>query len=187
MTHGSGPFAELTRLQNELNRIFASLLEGGERAAGAFGQWDPAMDIIDSPNVVRIFLELPGVRPASVTVSVRGTEVTVSGDKQPGEGPLGDRRFHCLERFFGPFSKTFHLNESINSHRGTAALDAGVLIIEFPKVPDLRSRVIVIPVRAGDSPDDSDDTPTTDVSEETESDDARRRTTGRARKDPRTR
>lgn len=154
MIHSSGPFAELTRLQNELNRIFSSLLENSGSAEAPFGGWDPPMDIVDTPTSIRIFLELPGVPRETLSVTSRGDAVTVSGTKVPPSGaPEPERRFHCLERTFGTFSKTIHINHPVNTHQGTASLAAGVLRLEFPKVPDLRSREVAIPVTAGEPAD----------------------------------
>jgi len=149
MSH-TDPFAELTRLQNELNRIFSTLLESGETPAGTLSQWDPAMDVVDAKSAVRILLEVPGVRIETIRVRARGTTIVVSGKKEPAVNQGGDRKFHCMERSFGPFTKSITLTQSINSHDGRAFLSAGVLCLEFPKVPDLRSREVDIPVRAGD-------------------------------------
>lgn len=153
MIHSTGPFAELTRLQNELNRIFASLLESSATPEAPFGGWDPPMDVVDTPGSIRIFLELPGVPLETLSVTSRGDAVTVSGTKVPPAGsPDAERRFHCLERTFGSFSKTITINHPVNTHQGTASLAAGVLRLEFPKVPDLRSREVSIPVTAGEPP-----------------------------------
>ena len=152
MSHGTGPFAELTRLQNELNRIFAALLESGQRTSGLFGEWDPPMDVIDGPASVRIFLEVPGVKLESLTIRARGSSITVTGTREPDPSEASERRFLCLERSFGPFQKVFSITESVNTHRGTAILESGVLRLEFPKVPDLRSREVTISVTAGEAP-----------------------------------
>lgn len=153
MPHVFGPFAELTRLQNELNRVFSALLEGGARPKGAFGHWDPPIDIVDSPESVRIFVETPGVPVESIRVSIRANRVTITGTKEPIATAPCERKFHCMERFFGPFEKSVTITQSINTHKGSAVLQGGVLTIEFPKVPDLRSREITLPVTDGERQD----------------------------------
>jgi HSP20 family protein len=146
MRHGTSPFAELTRLQNELNRIFTALLDSGERASGVFGRWDPPMDVVDAESAVRVYIELPGVPPDTIEVVARGNTITISGAKVPAPPETPERRFHCLERTFGTFTKVISISQPINSHRGEASLHHGVLLLEFPKVPDLRAREVRIPV-----------------------------------------
>ena len=145
MTQPFGPFAELTRLQNELNRIFAALLEG-DRTKDGLG-WDPPLDVVDAGDRIRIFVELPGVALSAIRITARGGTITIAGSKDAPAQEAGGKKFHCLERFFGSFSKSVTLNAPVNTHKGCATLLAGVLCIELPKIADLRSREVTIPVR----------------------------------------
>jgi HSP20 family protein len=142
-----GPFVELTRLQNELNRIFAAILEG-DRTGTALG-WDPALDVVDAGDRIRIFVELPGIAASAIRITAKGPTITISGTKGSPPQEAGGKKFHCLERFFGAFSKSLTLTAPVNTHKGCATLLSGVLCIELPKIADLRSKEVTIPVTEG--------------------------------------
>ena len=66
-----GPIVELSRLQSELNRLFAAFVETNKGGAPA-SSWDPNVDVLDDGQAIRILVELPGVEAADVKVSIRG-------------------------------------------------------------------------------------------------------------------
>jgi HSP20 family molecular chaperone IbpA len=56
-----GPIVELSRLQSELNRLFAAFVETNNRGGAAASSWDPNVDVLDDGETIRILVELPGV------------------------------------------------------------------------------------------------------------------------------
>ena len=104
-----GPIVELSRLQGELNRLFAAFVETNNRGTPPASSWDPNVDVLDDGEVIRLLVELPGVEPADVKVSIRGRVLVVRGSKKGRIRVQKGIRFFCMERYFGTFLKSVPL------------------------------------------------------------------------------
>jgi len=142
-----GPMVELSRLQSELNRLFATFVETNQAGATATS-WDPNVDVMDDGQRLRVLIEVPGVDPEDVRVMVRGRVLTVRGTKKGRTRTRGGIRFFCMERYFGGFVKSVALPRAVNTHQARTLLKDGLLEIVLPHVPDQREREYEIPVRA---------------------------------------
>ena len=143
-----GPIVELSRLQSELNRLFAAFVESNDRGGAPASSWDPNVDVVDDGETIRILVELPGVEAGDVRVSIRGRVVMVRGTKKGRIRAKEGMRFFCMERYFGAFMKSIPLPRPVNSHHASTRLKDGLLEILLPRVPDLREKEIEIPVKA---------------------------------------
>lgn len=142
-----GPMVELSRLQSELNRLFATFVETNQAGATATS-WDPNVDVMDDGQKLRVLIEVPGVDAEDVRVMVRGRVLTVRGTKKGRTRTRGGIRFFCMERYFGGFVKSVALPRAVNTHQARTLLKDGLLEIVLPHVPDQREREYEIPVRA---------------------------------------
>jgi HSP20 family protein len=137
----SGRYASihlLSRFQAELDRLLQEVM-GLPEGEIAVGEWQPAVDIVETAAAVLILVELPGFAAADLTVEVQGSRLVVSGVKQTAAA--GDSsRFQCMERSQGRFSREIQLFWPVNSHLGTARLEDGLLRIAFPKIQDQRQQ-----------------------------------------------
>jgi HSP20 family protein len=138
---------ELSRLQSELNRLFATFVETNQAGATATS-WDPNVDVMDDGQKLRVLIEVPGVDAEDVRVMVRGRVLTVRGTKKGRTRTRGGIRFFCMERYFGGFVKSVALPRAVNTHQARTLLKDGLLEIVLPHVPDQREREFEIPVRA---------------------------------------
>jgi HSP20 family protein len=143
-----GPIVELSRLQSELNRLFAAFVETNKNGAPAASSWDPNVDVVDDGEVIRLLVELPGVEPADVKLSIRGRVLVVRGTKKGRIRAREGIRFFCMERYFGSFLKSIPLPRPVNSHLAKTRMKDGLLEVFLPRVPDLREKEIEIPVTA---------------------------------------
>ncbi len=143
-----GPIVELSRLQSELNRLFAAFVESNDRGTAPASSWDPNVDVVDDGETIRILVELPGVEAGDVRVSIRGRVVMVRGTKKGRIRAKEGMRFFCMERYFGAFMKSIPLPRPVNSHHASTRMKDGLLEILLPRVPDLREKEIEIPVKA---------------------------------------
>ncbi len=143
-----GPIVELSRLQGELNRLFAAFVESNDRSGTPASSWDPNVDVVDDGESIRILVELPGVEASDVRVSIRGKVVMVRGTKKGRIRAKEGMRFFCMERYFGAFMKSIPLPRPVNSHHAKTQMKDGILEILLPRVPDMREKEIEIPVRA---------------------------------------
>ena len=143
-----GPIVELSRLQGELNRLFAAFVETNNRGTPPASSWDPNVDVVDDGEVIRLLVELPGVEPADVKVSIRGRVLVVRGSKKGRIRVQKGIRFFCMERYFGSFLKSVPLPRPVNSHLAKTRMKDGILEVFLPRVPDMREKEIEIPVTA---------------------------------------
>jgi HSP20 family molecular chaperone IbpA len=70
--------------------------------------------------------------------------VVISGTKSTALPQARQVRFHCLERGHGRFTREIHVLSPVNTHQGTARLQDGLLILEFPKIQDKRQEARVL-------------------------------------------
>ncbi|MDQ2871371.1 MAG: Hsp20/alpha crystallin family protein [Acidobacteriota bacterium] len=143
-----GPMVELSRLQSELNRLFATFVESNQGSAATATSWDPNVDVMDDGQKLRILIEVPGVDAEDVRVTVRGRVLTVRGTKKGRTRSREGIRFFCMERYFGGFVKSVALPRAVNTHQAKTQLKEGLLEIVLPHVPDQREKETEIPVRA---------------------------------------
>src|SRR5207244_8937299 len=116
--------APLNVLQSELNRLFVNFRNVGplgptpapaEATEIEPATWIPPIDLIETPEEITLWADLPGVDPASVDLAVTGRVLTLRGDKPPAES--GEVRGHALERVFGPFHRQIALPSEVDVDR----------------------------------------------------------------------
>jgi HSP20 family protein len=136
------PFGDLMSIQGELNRLFGRTYgDAGERVRGA--QWAPPLDVYETSERFVILVELPGVGPEDVDISVEDNVLTLTGERRFYEG-RGEDDFHRIERRFGAFGRTLSLPSTANAEGIEASFDAGVLTIEVPKREEAKPRKIQV-------------------------------------------
>jgi HSP20 family protein len=135
-----GPMVELSRLQSELNRLFAAFVETRGGVGAAASGWDPNVDLLDDGENVRVLIELPGVEANDVRVSIRGRVLTVRGTKKGKIRTREGLRFFCMERYFGGFVKSVPLPRPVNTHQAETRMKNGLLEVVLPHVPDQREK-----------------------------------------------
>lgn len=127
------------RIFNEPLRTFEWPVPEAETAA-----WLPVVDIYEEPDVIRLVTELPGVKPADVTISVEGNRLTIKGTKEPVAEKA--EKVHRYERTYGAFEREFRLSVSIDSDKIKATYDLGVLTITLPKAETAKLHQIKVEV-----------------------------------------
>jgi HSP20 family protein len=138
----------ISRFQAELDRLFQEAMQLGEEDL-PLGEWQPAIDVVETPEAVTILAEVPGFRPQDLKVEVRGPRIFITGVKSTAALPEAQRvKFHCMERGHGRFSREIHVFAPVNTHKGTARLTDGLLTLEFPKIQDKRSEARVLHIQA---------------------------------------
>lgn len=139
-------FVEIVRLKSEMNKLFEALqrLSSG-RAEEELG-FTPPYDIVESAEGVFIEMDLPGVAPDTLKITVRGATVAVEGEKRTTlrQGAIA---YHLMERDRGRFTRHLRVDGAYNTHRGEAQYADGVLTIRMPRVEDRRGAVVTIPLK----------------------------------------
>ncbi len=106
-----------------------------ERAFGRERQapWMPAMDVYETDDRLVVTVELPGMKPEDVEVSVEDSTLTVSG-KREFSSEVEEESFHRIERRYGSFSRAVSLPPQVDTGKVDARFAEGVLTVEVPKL-----------------------------------------------------
>lgn len=136
------PFAELSRLQDDMQKVF-SVRERGTRT------FQPAVDIFEEKDAIVVAAELPGVKPEDLHITVENDLLTISGERK-FERREDKGEWHRVESMYGSFTRSFALPKTVSSDTIEANLDAGVLTVRLPKRQEAKPRKIE--VKPGGSP-----------------------------------
>ncbi len=133
--YGFDPFAELRRMQSEMNLIFSGL---GAAVTREF----PPVNLWLGDNSVLVTAELPGVGRDDISISLLEDVLTLEGERRPRQE--GEVRWHRRERSYGSFSRTIQLPFRVDPDNVQARFDNGILEIELQRPPEDRPKKIEI-------------------------------------------
>jgi HSP20 family protein len=104
----------------------------------------------DDDGSYQVDLDLPGVDPASIEVTVDSGALTIQAERTPAyrEG----QQVIVAERSQGSFARQLSLGEGVDSENLTAAYTDGVLHVTIPASPRSQPRRIEITHAAGAGP-----------------------------------
>ena len=140
------PFRDLMSIQNEMNRLFGRTY-GGDVGETSRGAWTPSLDVYETQEKFVITMELPGVSPDDVDISVEDSTLVVRGERKFYREQDQDS-FLRIERRFGEFTRSLTLPSTADAEGIQASFDQGVLTIEVPKREEARPRKITIKAKA---------------------------------------
>ena len=127
------PWSLVSQLQEEINRVFSNVVSSDSSAATA--AWIPAVDITEYPDRFELAVDLPGVDPDKVDITLEDGVLTISGERSVnGTGKRGEEavRVRC-ERSRGRFHRRFILPDTADAEGVKARGRNGVLEISIPK------------------------------------------------------
>lgn len=93
--------------------------------------WIPDLEVFEEDGRIAIDLDVPGIKPEDVAVTVTGYRVEISGERRRASHPRR-RDLHAPERTYGRFHRTVRLPEGVHMAGMTWTLDNGVLRIILP-------------------------------------------------------
>jgi len=140
------PLRELRGMQEQMNRLLdlAWNREPGEELRE--GVWQPLVDIFENEEAVVIRAELPGVEQGAIEVKIEGSTLTIRGERKQ-DSEVRQENYHRIERYYGPFQRSFLLPQTIDQEQVQAACDKGVLTITLPKKLLTKPRQITVKVK----------------------------------------
>ncbi len=139
------PWSLMPRLQDEINRLFGNVNHHDSSSATA--TWVPAVDIAEYGDRFVLNVDVPGVDPAAVELTLDGGVLTLSGQRlteknasKDGEEP----QYQRFERGGGQFYRRFVLPDSVDGEKVNATGKNGVLTVTIPKQAKAQPRRIQI-------------------------------------------
>lgn len=141
--------ASVEKLKKEFETWIDAAVSQGGRALDAFGlrggerNWIPLIDVVETSDAVLVYIDLPGVDPRSVDVTLTGNMLTVKGERgaiATGEGST----LHSRERTCGPFQRSIPLPAVVDADTVQAEAKDGVIRLRCSKPTPTRARQITI-------------------------------------------
>ena len=138
------PFRDLMSIQNELNRLFGRTYAGQESPSSSMaGAWVPPLDVFESKDKFVVSVELPGIEPDGVELSVEDSTLIIRGERSFYKD-VPEEAFHRVERRYGAFARSLSLPPTANAEGIQASFDKGILTIEVPKAEEAKPKKITI-------------------------------------------
>jgi HSP20 family protein len=127
-----------------LNRILDEAFSGlpfPEQGNVITSTWFAPTDVSEDQNTLRITMELPGVDPNDVRLSLENNILTIGGEKKQ-QSEDSNERVHRFERTYGMFERTFALPNTVDPEKIEARYENGVLLVTIPKAERAKPREI---------------------------------------------
>lgn len=136
------PFRDVATMHDEIERAFRTAL-GNNSGTATAGAWSPALDVEESEDNFTLHVELPGVSPDDVNVSLEENVLTIEGERR-FYNESGADGFRRIERHFGRFHRSIRLPDRVDAEAVQATARDGVLTILVPKAEEAKPRRIAI-------------------------------------------
>ncbi len=134
------------KLRREFDRWLEAAFSQGERALDVMGlrgdrTWSPGVDVIETADSVLVDVELPGIDPSTVDITLAGNMLTIKG-VAPVKPSLEGQTIHLVERRQGTFERSIPLPAPADPEKVSAEASLGVLHVRIAKADAVRPRQI---------------------------------------------
>jgi len=127
-----GLLGEMDVLHRRMERMMENVLQR-HGASSAPAQWNPAADLYEAQDQVVVILEVSGVDPDSLEVTLEGRVLRVQGRRGSPPPRKGCIALLQMEIEYGPFDRLFTVPANLDGDTARARLDNGFLEIKIPK------------------------------------------------------
>jgi HSP20 family protein len=139
------PWLGARQLQDNINSLFSGFREND--TIGATAEWTPSTDINEFDDRYQLFIDVPGVDPDNVEITLEAGMLTITGERfvqaeKSGESVIRRR----AERGSGRFYRRFLLPNTVDADKVKATDRHGVLEISIPKLAKAQPRRIKVAV-----------------------------------------
>ncbi|MBP9759986.1 MAG: Hsp20/alpha crystallin family protein [Candidatus Pacebacteria bacterium] len=126
---------------NELDRFFDDL-----PAQGLGHMGDMAVDLYEDGNNIVAEMNVPGIEPDKVEVTVEGNYLRVCGRREE-EKEKKTKQFYSKEIRRGGFERAIRLPSSVHEGKVTAEYKDGLLKVVLPKMEEKKSGKVKVVVK----------------------------------------
>ena len=144
------PFQDLRSAQDEIAQMSPRLAhalglharqQGNDRAMTT--AWAPALDISERKDAYLVTVEVPGVEPEDLDITMEDGLLTIKGERQ-FTSESSEQQFHRVERRYGAFRRSITLPAQVQADHIEATFDNGVLQIVVPKAEEAKPKRIQV-------------------------------------------
>jgi HSP20 family protein len=144
------PFQDLRSAQDEMAQMSPMLAhalglharqQGNDRAMTT--AWAPALDISERKDAYLVTVEVPGVEPEDLDITMEDGLLTIKGERQ-FTSESSEQQFHRVERRYGAFRRSITVPAQVQADQIEATFDNGVLQIVVPKAEEAKPKRIQV-------------------------------------------
>lgn len=141
-TRSTAPFLPMPAAFDTLIEDFYQ--EAFNLATSSFDNWEglmisPSVDVLEDTNEFKIEVEMPGMGPDDVKLSIEDHKLTIKGDKTSARTDQ-NQNYVKREIAYGAYQRTVMLPDSVDASQATASFRKGMLWVTLPKRPGSSKR-----------------------------------------------
>ena len=144
------PFREMDAMQSEMNRLFSRFggfntdqftRDQAQNQQSNENQWMLPVDVIETPDALKLKAALPGVDAKDVNIEVHDNLLTISAHRRHEEKVEADS-YHWIEQQYGNFNRSLTLPRYLDTEKIGANYSNGLLELTIPKKETSKPRRI---------------------------------------------
>jgi len=130
-----------------MDRLWDTFLFGRPNTRGLAeeDEWQPAIDVAETESELVVNVEIPGMEPKDIDVSLSEGTLFIKGEKKP-EAEEKEADYCLIERTYGTFVRSIPLPTEVQSDKIGASYKNGILSIVLPKSERAQKREIKVKV-----------------------------------------
>jgi HSP20 family protein len=136
---------DILSMRDEIYRAMSELFEmtAGDGYNRTSGAWMPAADTYETDDTVILQVELPGFSKDEFSLEIGQNTLTLRGERRQ-EAEVKEEGYHCRERTYGRFERSFILPVTVDQDRVQATYKDGVLEVRLAKREAARPKRMAI-------------------------------------------
>ena len=129
-----GWLANIHDMQQEMARLL-EYMEGAKPPEIYFASsmWEPAVDVYETENEIVVLVELAGVSPDKVRITLDGRLLSIKGAREE-KSPHPRKIYHHMEIHKGVFERNILLPGMVDGEHSVTSTENGFLEITLPKI-----------------------------------------------------
>lgn len=134
-------------VEDEMERMMKRFFGRSLFAVSGEGFWHPPVDIHLTDGSVLVRIDLPGIDPNEVEISIEDNRLLIRGKRCACKEAAKDEQCWYNETKRGDFHRAIDLPEYVDSDKTAATYDNGVLLIEMAKKAEAKTKMIKVEPR----------------------------------------
>ncbi|GHO43984.1 Hsp20/alpha crystallin family protein [Ktedonospora formicarum] len=123
------------QMEQHYRRLLNEALRQGQQSISHHSStWRPLADILESPEMMVVKVELAGMTEEEIEVTLYEDALIISGTRQDIHGHLSNLYYHEAQVRYGPFRLEVFIPYPIQGDAVTARYEKGFLWVELPKL-----------------------------------------------------
>lgn len=135
VTYRSGDGSQQQLEQHYRQLLNDALRQGQQTLLQRSAAWRPLADILDSPELIRVTIELAGMKEEEIDVTLYEDALVVSGERSETHEHYEGLSYQEAQIRYGPFRLEVFIPTAISRDAVTARYENGMLSVDLPKIP----------------------------------------------------